>query len=193
MSRPEYHHCFLSNASNIPCVLGLFVCRSFGPEVGLACGMSRTVLDLCSTVLGASTRRSPASCLRTHGARGRLFAVGSTCCLSARPAAPLHCWPLRVQSARTRSEGEHPCRHHQPCGTPQKSAPAVLWSAARVGTSSLVERWKSLYLWLSSSAPNFLWSKERGYRPRAWERPSRNVTGGGVTLGSHLRGSACRS
>ena len=112
MSRPEYHHCFLSNASNIPCVLGLLVCRSFGPEVGLACGMSRTVLDLCSTVLGASTRRSPASCLRTHGARGRLFAVGSTCCLSARPAAPLHCWPLRVQSARTRSVGEAiPERH----------------------------------------------------------------------------------
>ena len=138
MSRPEYHHCFLSNASNIPCVLGLFVCRSFGPEVGLACGMSRTVLDLCSTVLGASTGRSPASCLRTHGARGRLFAVGSTCCLSARPAAPLSCWPFEY---RVR-------------------APDLLESAAKVGMSSLVECCKPLYLWLSSLAPNFLWRRK---------------------------------
>ena len=174
MSRPEYHHCFLSDASNIPCVLGLFVCRSFGPEVGLACGMSRTVLDLCSTVLGASTGRSPASCLRTHGARGRLFAVGSTCCLSARPAAPLSCWPFAY---RVRAPD------------PRENTP--------VGTTSLVERRKSRhqqsYGAPQESAPNFLWSKERGYRPRAWERPSRNVTGGVVTLGPHLRGSACRS
>ena len=97
-----------------------------------------TVFDLCSTVLGASTRRSPASCLRTHGARGRLFAVGSTCCLSARPAAPLSCWPFED---RVR-------------------APDLLESAAKVGATSLVECWKPLYLWLSSLAPNFLWRRK---------------------------------
>ena len=102
------------------------------------CVRYETVLDVCSTVLGASTRRSPASCLRIHGARGRLFAVGSTCCLSARPAAPSSCWPLAY---RVR-------------------APDLLESAAKVGMSSLVERWKPLYLWLSSLAPNFLWRRK---------------------------------
>ena len=125
------------------------------------CVWYETVLDVCSTVLDASTQRSPASCLRIYGVRRRLFAVEYTCCLSARPPASLSCWSLAY---RVR-------------------APDLLESAAKVGASISCGDLEVSILVVVLETPNLSVGNERGYRPRAWTRLPRNVTGGVVTVG----------
>ena len=56
-------------------------------------------------------------------------------------------------------------------------------SAAKVGASISCGDLEVSILVVVLETPNLSVGNERGYRPRAWKRLSRNVTGGVVTIG----------